>query len=91
MRQMLGYKADAIVEIDPAYTSQTCSTCGVVDADSRRTQASFKCTACGHAQNADLNAARNILASATGATARREAFGLPTSTTREMNAFGLRH
>ena len=91
MRQMLGYKADAVVEIDPAYTSQTCSTCGVVDADSRRTQASFKCTACGHAQNADLNAARNILASATGATARREAFGLPTSTTREMNALGLRH
>ena len=44
LRQMLGYKAGAVVEINPAYTSQTCRACGVVDADSRRTQASFKCT-----------------------------------------------
>ena len=86
LRQMLAYKAGQIIEVNPAYTSQTCSACGVIDADSRRSQASFVCVACNHTQNADLNAARNILASATGATARREAFGLPTSTTREMDA-----
>ena len=91
LRQMLGYKAGAVVEINPAYTSQTCSACGVVDADSRRTQASFKCTACGHAQNADLNAARNILASGTGATARGGALPLGTPAKREMDTLGLRH
>ena len=41
------------------------------------------------AANADLNAARNIRASGTGATARREAFGLPTSMTREIDRWGL--
>ena len=86
LRQMIAYKAGQIIEVNPAYTSQTCSACGVIDADSRRSQASFVCVACNHTQNADLNAARNILASATGATARRGAFGLPTSTTREMDA-----
>ena len=91
LRQMLGYKAGAVVEINPAYTSQTCSACGVVDADSRRTQASFKCTACGHAQNADLNAARNILASGTGATARGGALPSGTPAKREMDTLGLRH
>ena len=85
LRRKIEYKAGAVIAINPAYTSQTCSACGVVDADARRTQASFKCLAGGHAQNADLNAARNILASGTGATARREAFGLPTSMTREMD------
>ena len=85
LRRKIKYKAGAVIAINPAYTFQTCSACGVVDADARRTQASFKCVACGLAQNADLNAARNILASGTGATARREAFGLPTSMTREMD------
>ena len=69
--QMLNYKAAEVIEVSAAYTSQTCSTCGVIDADSRRSQSEFKCVACGHAQNADLNAARNIRASGTGATARR--------------------
>ena len=85
MERMLEYKALELIRVPAAYTSQTCSACGVIDADSRRTQASFKCVACGHAQNADLNAARNILASATGATARRGAFTLVTPVTREMD------
>ena len=44
----------------PAYTSQRCSACGHVDAKSRESQARFRCTACGYACNADVNAARNI-------------------------------
>jgi len=56
-------KAGVIVErVEPAYTSQTCSACGVVDAASRRSQAAFVCTACGASLNADHNAARNIRA-----------------------------
>lgn len=50
-----------VVEVDPAYTSQTCHPCGHVDPKSRENQASFRCTACGHRDNADVNAARNTL------------------------------
>jgi putative transposase len=56
-------KAPGRVEkINPAYTSQRCSACGHVDADSRESQARFACTACGFACHADVNAARNIAA-----------------------------
>ncbi len=60
LRRMLEYKAGAVVAVNPAYTRQTCAACGVIDAASRKTQAEFSCVACGHADNADLNAAREI-------------------------------
>ena len=59
LRQMLVYKAPRIVEVDPAFTSQTCPACGTVDAASRKAR-KFQCVACGHADHADVNAARNI-------------------------------
>ena len=49
-------------KVAPAYTSQTCSLCGAVDAGSRRSQSVFRCTTCGYWANADTNAALNILA-----------------------------
>ena len=56
-------KAPGRVErVPPAYTSQRCSACGQVDGRSRESQAAFRCTACGYACNADVNAARNIAA-----------------------------
>jgi putative transposase len=56
-------KAPGRVEkVPPAYTSQCCSTCGHVAKESRKSQAVFRCTACGFACNADVNAARNIAA-----------------------------
>jgi transposase len=56
-------KAPGRVEkIRPAFTSQRCSACGHVDAESRENQARFVCTACGFADHADVNAARNIAA-----------------------------
>jgi putative transposase len=56
-------KAPGRVEkIKPALTSQRCSACGQVDRDSRESQAVFRCTACGFAGNADVNAAINIAA-----------------------------
>ncbi len=56
-------KAPGRVEkIHPAYTSQCCSACGHVAAESRESQALFRCVACGYAANADVNAARNIAA-----------------------------
>jgi putative transposase len=56
-------KAPGRVEkVKPQFTSQRCSACGQVDADSRESQARFVCTACGYACNADVNAAKNIAA-----------------------------
>lgn len=51
-----------VQKINPAFTSQRCSACGYVDRKSRESQAIFRCTACGFALNADVNAARNIAA-----------------------------
>lgn len=61
---MLAYKAEEagrrVTAVDPAYSSQTCAVCGAVDAGSRRDER-FRCLVCGHADNADVNAARVIL------------------------------
>ena len=47
--------------MNPAYTSQECSGCGVVDKESRKTRSLFECVACGLRLHADVNAARVIL------------------------------
>jgi putative transposase len=65
-RRQLEYKTaargGAVVPVQPAYTSQRCSTCGHTAKENRPTQAHFECEVCGHEENADLNAAKNILA-----------------------------
>jgi transposase len=59
----LADKAPGRVErISPAFTSQRCSACGHVAAESRKSQALFACVACNFACSADVNAARNIAA-----------------------------
>ena len=60
LEHMLRYKAPRVVLVPAHHTSQTCDACGQVDADSRRSQALLRCTACGHQDHADLNAARTI-------------------------------
>ena len=64
IRQQLAYKAEwagrELVEIDPRHTSQTCSECGVVDADSRDGKM-YRCAHCGMERDADVNAAVVIL------------------------------
>lgn len=68
--QMLDYKcqerAVMLVKVDPKHTSQRCPVCGCVSSDNRKTQALFQCHDCGHEENADINAARNILRRAMG-------------------------
>lgn len=56
-----------VVLVDPAYTSQRCSTCGYTDRNNRR-KGTFACRECGFIANADVNAAINI----------RDKFLLPT-------------
>ncbi len=53
-----------IVLVDPAYTSQCCSVCGFVHKGNRKSQSEFVCLECGHEENADVNAAKNIQARA---------------------------
>ena len=68
LRQFIAYKAEAagvlLKIVDPAYTSQMCSSCGHVEAANRFLQARFCCKQCGHQAHADYNAARNIRAKA---------------------------
>lgn len=65
-RKMLEYKlkwlGGSIVLVNPKNTSRKCHVCGCIDKMNRQTQANFKCQNCGHSENADVNAAKNILA-----------------------------
>lgn len=51
-------------KVSPRYTSQCCSKCGHIDTKNRpkgsKGQSYFKCVKCGHEENADFNAAKNI-------------------------------
>lgn len=49
-----------VVEVAPHHTSQACAQCGHTHPDNRRLQAEFVCQRCGHTDNADHNAGRNI-------------------------------
>ncbi len=62
VRRLEDKAPDRVEKIRPALTSQRCSACGQVDRDSRESQAVFRCTACGFAGHADVNAAINIAA-----------------------------
>ena len=63
--QCIAYKAEDagrdVIAVNPRHTSQRCSSCGHLDRENRRTQAEFRCQACGHEAHADVNAAMNIL------------------------------
>ena len=83
LRRMLEYKAAHVEAVAPMYTSQTCRRCGTADAASRKSQSEFECVRCGHKGNADVNAALNIMASATGAAGRRGALALATPRNRQ--------
>jgi putative transposase len=60
LRYKLVERGGELEFVNPAHTSQACPKCGVVDATSRRSQSEFVCTACGHADHADVVGARNI-------------------------------
>lgn len=59
LRTRLSDKTTVIL-CPPAYTSQRCSECGHTESGNRKKQAEFVCLKCGHSENADLNAAKNI-------------------------------
>ena len=49
-----------VLTVPAAYSSQECSRCGHVHKDNRVSQSLFTCVACGHTENADVNAAKVI-------------------------------
>ena len=66
LRNKIKYKAEAqggrFHETPYAYTSQACNRCGGVDPENRKATARFKCVHCGHEDDAQTNAAKNVLA-----------------------------
>ena len=64
IRHQLTYKAGwagrEMVVVDPKFTSQRCSGCGVVAAENRKSK-QYQCATCGMTEDADVNAALNIL------------------------------
>ena len=63
--QLLEYKQQdrghAFIRVNPAHTSQTCPECQHVHPDNRPSRGSFRCQQCGHVDEADFAAARNVL------------------------------
>ncbi len=49
-----------VVEINPAYTSQECNSCGYIDRRNRKDTEEFECKLCGKRANAQVNSAKNI-------------------------------
>lgn len=64
LKEQLVYKAEwagrKVVEVNPAYTSRICSECGFVNGKAREYRM-FECSGCGHCEDRDVNAAKNIL------------------------------
>ena len=84
-RQRLTDKANVaitpveIIFVNPAYTSMRCSECGHTEQKNRKSQADFCCLACGYTDNADVNAAKNIIAAGLAVTERgRQSHAAPT-------------
>lgn len=66
LRDFITYKSALagvpVIIVNPTNTSRTCSKCGHCEKKNRKSQSGFECRICGHIENADLNAARNIRA-----------------------------
>ena len=50
----------AVSTVQASYTSKMCPICGCIEDGNRPTQETFECVECGHKDNADFNAAKNI-------------------------------
>ena len=56
-----GQRTGTRIELVPAQnTSKCCNACGYTHRKNRESQARFQCRSCGHTDNADANAARNV-------------------------------
>jgi putative transposase len=88
LRYKLAWRGGCLVEVPAAYSSQTCSGCGAVDAGSRHRER-FRCTHCGYVDHADLNAA-NVLKSRVNRSALPAEGAPPEGTRRSRKVVKLR-
>lgn len=88
LRYKLGWRGGQLLEVSAAYSSQTCSACGHVDASSRSAEA-FRCCSCGYSDHADLNAAKVLKSRANRSVLPLEG-ALPVSTRRKGKVVALR-
>jgi IS605 OrfB family transposase len=83
LREFISYKAALngipVFVVDPRNTSRECSCCGFVSEANRKSQSEFACVSCGHSENADINAAKNI--------ASRAAVRLPIVAFAQANSY----
>lgn len=89
--RMLRYKLEAVggtlVEVPAAYSSQTCSACGAINAANRHGE-SFSCLTCGHQAHADTNAALILLSRrGVGETGRGGLADVTQPTKRQTEAY----
>ncbi len=77
-----------VILVPPAYSSQTCAVCGHVSPDNRPSQAEFVCLRCGHADNADHNAAVVIAARGVQKLLSGEPLTKPRRKTRIFRSLG---
>ena len=84
---MIAYKAEEagceVVLVDPAHTTQMCSSCGLIRKKSLAER--WHDCPCGASMRRDLNAAINILKRATSGTGERQACGEETPTQYKHN------
>ena len=83
LSSFIRYKAEdrgcTVVLVSPEHTSQTCSRCGFISQNNRPSRSVFSCGQCGYRLNADLNAAKNILAKYRAAIGIPSGGGLPVN------------
>jgi len=75
--EIIEYKSEwqgkQFIKVSPQYTSQTCSECGDISKDNRKSQSKFVCTKCGFIEHADKNASNNIKSKGIALCRQREA------------------
>ncbi|MDR2443685.1 MAG: transposase [Deltaproteobacteria bacterium] len=71
----LAQNGGELIRVPPQYTSQKCPICGYTHKDNRKTQAKFKCLACGYENNADIVGAINVLAAGLAVVKARGGYG----------------
>lgn len=81
-RTMLEYKSKkfgtTLVLVNPKNTSRKCRMCGHTSIENRKSQENFLCVECGHNENADIHAAKNILRIGLDSLGLKRALEAPT-------------